>query len=127
MSKITFIFSGLSILVACLGLFGLSTFTAEQRKKEMSIRKVMGGSTAEIFLLFSRRFFLLILMANVIAFPVAYLLMRQWLSTFAYQVDIDFTLFIIAALAAAGVALLTISYQAMRAAHANPAQVLKTE
>ena len=127
MSKITLIFSGLSILVACLGLFGLSTFTAEQRKKEMSIRKVLGGSDTEIFMLFSKRFFLLILISNLVAFPLAYILMKQWLATFAYQVNIDFTLFLFAALAAVGIAFITICYQALRAAHTNPAEVLKNE
>lgn len=127
MSKITLVFSGLSILVACLGLFGLSTFTAEQRKKEMSIRKVMGSSDSEIFMLFSKRFFTLIIIANVFAFPLAYFMMKQWLATFAYQVEIDFTLFILAALAAAFIAFLTICYQGIRAAHANPAEVLKNE
>jgi putative ABC transport system permease protein len=127
MSKITLIFSGLSILVACLGLFGLSAFTAEQRKKEMSIRKVLGGSESEIFLLFSGKFFVLILISNLFAFPLAYVLMKQWLSTFAYQVDIDFTLFLFAALAAAGIALITVCYQALRTAHINPADVLKNE
>lgn len=127
MSKITLIFSGLSILVACLGLFGLSTFTAEQRKKEMSIRKVMGSSDSEIFLLFSKRFVTLIIIANVVAFPAAYFMMKQWLATFAYQVNIDFKLFILSALAAAAIAFLTICYQGIRAAHANPAEVLKNE
>lgn len=127
MSTITLIFSGLSILVACLGLFGLSTFTAEQRKKEMSIRKVLGSSDSEIFLLFSKHFFTLILIANVVAFPLAYLLMRQWLAGFAYQVNIDFTLFILAGLAAVAIAFMTIAYQALRASHSNPADVLKNE
>jgi putative ABC transport system permease protein len=127
MSKITLIFAGLSILVACLGLFGLSTFTAEQRKKEMSIRKVLGGSGMEIFMLFSKRFFLLILISNVIAFPLAYILMKQWLATFAYQVDINLMLFLLAALAALGIAFITICYQALRTAHTNPAEVLKNE
>lgn len=127
MSNITLIFSGLSILVACLGLFGLSTFTAEQRKKEMSIRKVMGSSDSEIFLLFSKRFVTLIIIANVVAFPAAYFMMKQWLATFAYQVEIDFKLFILSALAAAAIAFLTICYQGIRAAHSNPAEVLKTE
>lgn len=127
MSKVTLIFSGLSILVACLGLFGLSTFTAEQRKKEMTIRKVLGGSESEIFMLFSRRFFVLILISNLFAFPLAYFLMKQWLSTFAYQVNIDFTLFLFAGLAAAGIAFVTVCYQALRAAQTNPADVLKNE
>jgi putative ABC transport system permease protein len=127
MSKITLIFSSISIFVACLGLFGLSTFTAEQRKKEMSIRKVLGSSDSEIFLLFSKHFFGLILIANIVAFPLAYIILRKWLSSFAYQVDIDFTLFALAGAAAIAIALLTIAYQALRASHTNPAEVLKNE
>jgi len=127
MSKITFIFSGLSIFVACLGLFGLSTYTAEQRKKEMSIRKVLGSSDSEIFLLFSKHFFKLIVIANVIAFPIAYIVMKRWLATFAYQVNIDFKLFVLAGSAAIAIAFVTIAYQAMRTANNNPADVLKSE
>jgi putative ABC transport system permease protein len=127
MSKITMIFSGLSIFVACLGLFGLSTYTAEQRKKEMSIRKVLGGSSKEIFMLFSKRFFVLVLIANVVAFPLAYILMKQWLSGFAYQVEIDFTLFFLAGLGAVGIAFATIFYQGIRSTRTNPAEVLKNE
>jgi len=127
MSKITLIFSALSILVACLGLFGLSTFTAEQRKKEMSIRKVLGSSDSEIFMLFSKHFFALILIANVVAFPLAYLIMKKWLSSFAYQVEIDLSLFLISGLAAVAIAFFTICYQAWRASHTNPAEVLKNE
>jgi putative ABC transport system permease protein len=127
MSKITMVFSGLSILVACLGLFGLSTFTAEQRKKEMSIRKVLGSSNTDIFMLFSRHFFSLILIANVVAFPLAYILMKQWLGSFAYQVNINFGLFVLAGVIAASIAFFTICYQALRAANTNPAEVLKSE
>jgi putative ABC transport system permease protein len=127
MSKITIVFSGLSILVACLGLFGLSTFTAEQRKKEMSIRKVLGSSNTDIFMLFSKHFFGLILIANVVAFPLAYLLMKQWLGNFAYQVGINFGLFILSGLIAVAIAFFTICYQAIRAANNNPAEVLKSE
>jgi putative ABC transport system permease protein len=127
LSRITMIFSCLSIFVACLGLFGLSTFTVEQRRKEMSIRKVLGSSDSEIFMLFSKRFFTLILIANVLAFPLAYLLMKQWLAGFAYQVSIDFTLFLFAALIAGGIAFITICYQALHAAGTNPADVLKNE
>lgn len=127
MSKITIIFSGLSILVACLGLFGLSTYMAEQRKKEMSIRKVLGSSRADIFLLFSRDFFGMIVISNIVAFPLAYLLLKQWLGNFAYQVDINFALFILSGLIAIGIAFLTISYQAITAAKTNPAEILKGE
>jgi putative ABC transport system permease protein len=125
MSKITIVFSALSILVACLGLFGLSTYTAEQRKKEMSIRKVLGGSGMNIFLLFSRYFFTLIVIANLVAYPLAYLLLKQWLAGFAYHVDINFALFVLAGLAAMTIAFFTISYQAWRSASANPAEILK--
>ncbi len=127
MSKITVIFSGLSILVACLGLFGLSTYMAEQRKKEMSIRKVLGSSRADIFLLFSKDFFGMIVIANIVAFPLAYLLLKQWLGNFAYQVNINFALFILSGLIAIGIAFLTISYQAINSAKTNPAEVLKGE
>ena len=127
MSKITAVFSGLSILVACLGLFGLSTYTAEQRKKEMSIRKVLGSSRADIFLLFSKDFFGMIAISNIVAFPLAYLLLKQWLGNFAYQVNINFVLFILSGFIAISIAFLTISYQAMRAAKTNPAEVLKGE
>ena len=127
MSKITLIFSGLSILVACLGLFGLSTYTAEQRKKEMSIRKVLGSSDSEIFVLFSKHFFILILIANLIAFPLAYIVMKQWLASFAYQVNIDLKLFAMAGFAAIFIAFVTIAYQALRTANSNPADVLKNE
>jgi putative ABC transport system permease protein len=125
MSKITVIFSGLSILVACLGLFGLSTYMAEQRKKEMSIRKVLGSSRSEIFLLFSKDFFGMIAISNIVAFPLAYLLLKQWLGNFAYKVDINFALFVLSGSIAIGIAFLTISYQAMSAAKTNPAEVLK--
>jgi putative ABC transport system permease protein len=127
MSKVTVVFSGLSILVACLGLFGLSTFTAEQRKKEMSIRKVLGSSNKDIFILFSKDFLGLIIIANIVAFPLAFVLMSQWLKSFAYQVSINFGLFALSGAIAAGIALSTICYQAWRTANTNPAEVLKRE
>ena len=127
MSKVTLIFSGFSILVACLGLFGLSTYTAEQRKKEMSIRKVLASSDSEIFLLFSKHFFVLIIIANAVAFPLAYFLMKHWLASFAYKVEIDFTLFLMAGVVAAVIAFVTISYQAFRTANTNPAETLRSE
>jgi putative ABC transport system permease protein len=127
MSKITVIFSGLSILVACLGLFGLSTYMAEQRKKEMSIRKVLGSSPAHVFLLFSKDFFGMIVISNIVAFPLAYLLLTLWLDNFAYRVDINPGLFVLSGLIAIGIAFLTISYQAVSAAKTNPSEVLKGE
>ena len=93
----------------------------------MSIRKVLGSSDSEIFLLFSKHFFKLIVIANVIAFPLAYIVMKRWLATFAYQVNIDFKLFVLAGSAAIAIAFVTIAYQAMRTANNNPADVLKSE
>lgn len=127
MTTVTLIFSGLSILVACLGLFGLAAFTVEQRRKEMSIRKVLGSSDAQIFVLFSSRFIMLILASIAVSFPLAYFLMTQWLSGFAYHVAIDFSLFGFAALAAVAIAFITIGFQAWKSAHTNPAETLKTE
>jgi len=127
MSRITVVFSALSILVACLGLFGLTTYTAEQRKKEMSIRKVLGRSTGHIFVLFSRHFFGMILVANLVALPLAYFVMTQWLQSFAYHVHINAWLFGLSALIAIAIAFFTISYQALRTARVNPAEVLKRE
>lgn len=127
MSMITMIFSGFSIFVACLGLFGLSAYTAEQRRKEMSIRKVLGSTTGEIFFLFSGHFFTLIGIANLVAFPLAYWVMNQWLSGFAYRVNINPLLFLLAGTATVIVAFVTIVYQAWGAARTNPAEVLKTE
>lgn len=127
LSKITIIFSGLSILVACLGLFGLSTHTVEQRKKEMSIRKVLGSSDSEIFMLFTRKFFVLIMISIVVAFPLAYVLMNQWLATFAYKVEIDFVIFVVVAFVSIAIAFVTIAFQAWKATRTNPATVLKTE
>jgi putative ABC transport system permease protein len=127
MSRVTIVFSALSILVACLGLFGLATFTAEQRKKEMSIRKVLGSSTVNIFVLFSRHFFSMILIAILVALPVAYFLMTLWLQNFAYRVNINGWLFGLSAIIAAAIAFFTISYQAIRVASVNPAEVLKRE
>ncbi|HEY9046466.1 MAG TPA: ABC transporter permease [Ohtaekwangia sp.] len=127
MSRVTVVFSALAILVACLGLFGLATYTAEQRKKEMSIRKVLGSSTAHIFVLFSRHFFSMILIANLVALPLAYFLMTLWLQSFAYRVNINGWLFGLAAIIAAAIAFFTISYQAIRVARVNPAEVLKRE
>jgi putative ABC transport system permease protein len=126
-SKIAGIFAGLSILVGCLGLFGLSTYTAEQRKKEMSIRKVLGSSNREVLLLFSKNFLTLVLLANVFAFPIAYVLLKQWLSGFAYHVPININLFFISAIIAIVISIATILYQGIRSANINPAHVLKND
>lgn len=121
------IFAGLTILVACLGLFGLATFTAYQRTKEIGIRKVLGASVPSIIRLLSFDFVKLVLVAVVIASPIAWWAMNQWLADFAYRIEIQWWMFAIAGLAAVLIALLTVSWQAIRAAVANPVESLRDE
>lgn len=126
-ANVVLLFSGLAILIACLGLFGLAAYTAEQRTKEIGIRKVLGASVAGITTLISKDFLKLILIAVVVASPIAWYFMTQWLKGFAYQVTIQWWVFIITGLIAVFVALLTVSYQAVKAALVNPVKSLKTE
>jgi len=121
------IFTFLSIFVACLGLFGLSVFTAERRKKEIGVRKVLGASVQSVVALLSKDFLKLVLLSAVIAFPVAWFSMNKWLEDFAYRISIGWSVFIIAGFAALLIALLTISFQAIKAAIANPVKSLRTE
>jgi putative ABC transport system permease protein len=125
--KILGIFAALTIFIACLGLFGLATFTAEQRTKEIGIRKVLGASVSSVVLLLSKDFLKLVLVAIVIGSPVAYYLMNKWLSDFAYRIEISWWVFAAAAILAISVALLTVGYQAIKAALMNPVESLKTE
>ena len=120
-------FAGLAILVACLGLFGLAAFTAEQRTKEIGVRKVLGASVRSIVLLLSTEFARLVLIANLIAWPVAYFLMGGWLQNFAYRVDLSWWVFALSGMIALLIALGTVSYQALRAAVANPIDALRYE
>jgi ABC-type antimicrobial peptide transport system permease subunit len=120
-------FSILAIFIACLGLFGLASFTAEQRTKEIGIRKALGASISGIILMLSKEFTKWVLIANLIAWPVAYLAMNQWLQDFAYRIDIGLGTFILAAILALVIALLTVSYQAVKAAKANPVEALRYE
>lgn len=121
------IFTGLSILVACLGLFGLSVYMAERRTKEIGIRKVLGASTEGIVALLSKDFLKLVLVAAIIAFPLAWWAMYQWLQDFAYRTPINWWLFAIAGFVAGVIALLTVSFQAIKAALANPAKSLRSQ
>ena len=120
-------FTIFAILIACLGLFGLTAFTTEQRTKEIGIRKVLGASVLGIIVLVSKAFLKLVLLANLIAWPVAYFTMNKWLSDFAYRVEIGIELFFAAGLIAAAIALITIGYQAIKAALANPVESLRYE
>ncbi|NBC16737.1 MAG: FtsX-like permease family protein [Bacteroidetes bacterium] len=121
------IFAGLAILIACLGLFGLAAFTAQQRTKEIGVRKVLGASVTQIVALLSKEFVALVGLAFVIAAPVAYLAMDRWLSDFAYRTDLSAFLFLGAGGIALAIAVLTVSYHALRAALADPVQSLRYE
>jgi putative ABC transport system permease protein len=121
------VFSGLAIFIACLGLFGLASFTAEQRTKEIGIRKVLGASAFSIVTLLSKDFFRLVLLSILLATPVSWYLMNRWLDDFAYRVAINPGIFVVAGLLALFIALLTVSYQAIKAAIANPVKSLRNE
>ncbi|UFH54228.1 ABC transporter permease [Spirosoma sp. KNUC1025] len=121
------IFAGLTIFVACLGLFGLATFMAEQRTKEIGVRKVLGASVPNIVGLLSKDFLKLVAVAIVLASPVAWYAMNKWLADFAYKIDIEWWMFVVSGVLAVGIALLTVSFQSIRAALMNPVKSLKTE
>ncbi len=125
--KMLGVFSLLAIFVACLGLFGLAAFMVQSRTKEIGVRKVLGASTSHLVMLLSREFILLILLANLIAWPIAYYLMRDWLSGFAYQTDLNILSFVAGAILALIVAFGTVSMQAIRAARSNPIDALRDE
>ncbi|HAS43761.1 MAG TPA: hypothetical protein DCS93_24985 [Microscillaceae bacterium] len=126
-SRVFTLFSGLAILVACLGLLGLALFTVQQRTREIGIRKVLGASAYSIIWLIIRSFVGLVGIAGLIAFPVGYYAMKQWLQGFAYQTTIHWSLFVLVGAIVVGIAVLTISWQALRAASVNPVKVLKDE
>ena len=121
------VFAVLAVLIACLGLFGLASFTAEQRTKEIGIRKVLGASISSILILLSRDFLKLVVLAFVVAAPLAYFAMRQWLQNFAYRTDMDAVLFILVGVLAILIALATVSYQSLKAALADPVEALRYE
>ncbi|WKN41480.1 ABC transporter permease [Tunicatimonas pelagia] len=119
--------SGLAIFIACLGLFGLATFTAQQRVKEISIRKVLGASVSSIVRLVSKDFLWLIMIANLFAWPLAWWAARHWLQDFAYQAELGWWIFVLASGAALLIAIATISFQSIKAALANPVDSLRNE
>ena len=120
-------FAGLALFIACLGLFGLAAFTAQQRAKELGIRKVLGATVSNIVLLLSKDFTYPVLVAFAIAGPLSYTLMKGWLDDFAYRIEISWPIFLVAGLTALGIAWLTVSYQSIKAALADPVTSLRHE
>lgn len=125
--KLSYFFAAIAIIVSCLGLFGLVTFIALQKTKEIGIRKVLGASIASIVVLLSKNFLQLVLISLVLAIPIAWYFLNGWLENFAFRVRLDWTLFLFATMVAISVALITVSFQAIRAALANPVEALRSE
>ncbi len=121
------LFAGLAVFIACLGILGLATFSTSRRKKEIGIRKILGATTVGLVGLLSKDFLKLVIIALVIASPLAYFFMEKWLSDFAYRIDISWWVFALAGMAAAGVAFLTVGFQSVKAALANPVESLRSE
>ena len=121
------VFAVLAIFISCMGLYGLSAFMAEQRTKEIGVRKVLGASVFKVVYLLSTGFTKLILIAVVIAVPLAWFAINSWLKSFAFRVNADWMVFLIASLAALAIAWLTVSYESIKAAIANPVKSLRTE
>ena len=125
--QVFFYAAGFSILIACLGLLGLSSYVAAKRTKEIGIRKVLGASLSQILILLSAEFTAALVLANLIAWPVSYYLMKKWLANFAYRIDLGIGLFILSALLALGVALITVGWQSLKAATSDPVNSLRYE
>jgi putative ABC transport system permease protein len=125
--KLFFFFSAFAIFIACLGLFGLASFMAEQRTKEIGIRKVLGASVASVTMLLTREFTKWVVLANVIAWPVAYFAMNKWLQNFAYRISMEAWVFVVSGLIVLCIAVLTVSAKAIKTAVSNPADSLRYE
>jgi len=120
-------FAGLAIIISCLGLFGLAAFTAQRRQKEIGIRKVVGASAGSVAFLLSKEFLKLVVVAIVIAFPLVWWAMNNWLNDFAYRIPIKADIFLVTGVSAILITILTISFQSVKAAMANPVTSLRTE
>lgn len=127
MAQVFGIFSLLAVFIACLGLFGLAAFLTQQRTKEIGIRKILGASTASLVGLLSKDFLKLVIIALIIASPLAWYLMNAWLEDFAYRIDIQWWVFVLAAVLAMGIAFLTVSFQSVKAAWTDPVESLRSE
>jgi putative ABC transport system permease protein len=125
--KVITAFACLAVFIACLGLLGLASFTASQRTKEIGIRKVLGATTSGILVLLNKDFVARVLVANLVAWPLAYYAMNKWLQNFAYRIKISIWVFIVSAVIALFIALFTVSYQTIRAARGNPVESLRYE
>ena len=125
--KIFTAFSISTILITCLGLLGLIAFTTQQRQKEISIRKVMGANTGQLIPLMTKNFVLLVGLSCLIAFPVAWYFMDKWLQDYVYRIKISWWIFLVGGISAVVIALITVSFQAIKAALANPVKSLRTE
>ena len=121
------IFAGLAILISCLGLFGLSAFVAEQRRKEIGVRKVLGATVSSITQLLTKEFLKLVVISCFIAFPLGYWFMSDWLKDYEYRIAIDWSIFALTACIAMCITFATVSFQAIRAALSNPVKSLRTE
>ena len=127
LGEIFFVFAAIAIFIACLGLFGLVAFTAERRTKEIGVRKVLGASTVSVMMLLSKDFIKLVLVANMIGWPIAYWAMRDWLESFYYRIELSLDVFVLSGTLTLLIALLTVSYQAWKAARSNPTDALRYE
>jgi ABC-type antimicrobial peptide transport system permease subunit len=121
------VFAGIAIFISCLGLYGLISFMAVQRNKEIGIRKVLGASVGQLVFLLSKEFTLLVLLAFAVATPLSWYFMHQWLQKYTYRITLGPGFFIVTVLAAVAIAWMTVGYRALRAALANPAGSLRSE
>jgi putative ABC transport system permease protein len=119
------VFAALAIIISCLGLFGLAAYTAERRTKEIGVRKVLGASVSGIAALVSKDFLKLVSLSCVIAFPVAWWMMNNWLQNYKYRIEISWWIFLIAGAVAILIAIFTVSFQSIKAAMANPGEEFK--
>jgi putative ABC transport system permease protein len=120
------VFSIIAILIACIGLFALVAFMVQQRAREIAIRKVLGASLRDVVALLTRDFAKLIVFANLVAWPLGWVLMHSWLNDFAYRIHIDWYIFVLAGLIALMIAMATIGLQALKAATANPIKTIRS-
>jgi putative ABC transport system permease protein len=127
MGSVSIAFTSLAIIIACLGLFGLAAYAAEQRNKEIGIRKILGASVANIVTMLSADFIKLVFIAILIAFPLAWCIMYKWLQNFAYRVNIHWWILAIAGIIALLIAFITVSFQSIKAALANPVKSLRND